>query len=201
MKRSLFIRSAAVILILCFAGSYALLFEADALSDKLIRLHVIANSDEQYDQELKLRVRDSVLDCLSDALDGASDREEARVIIEERLPEIRAAAEKAISAAGYDYPVYADIGFEDYPTREYENLSLPAGRYLSLRVTVGSGEGKNWWCVVFPPVCTAAAASEDLAVMDFTSSEIALMTGKDRGYVIKFRLIEFLEELRRRIEA
>ncbi len=199
MKTSFLARAAALLLIITLAGAFALLCEADALSDKLIRLHVIANSDEEFDQELKLKVRDSVLEYLSGELDGASSREDARSIITDRLPEIQSAAKLAVETAGYDYDVGAALGYEEYPTREYGGLSLPAGRYLSLRVTVGSGEGKNWWCVVFPPVCTAAATDGELAAMDFTSSEIALMTGRDRGYVIKFKLIELLEELRSRL--
>jgi len=196
MYRNAIQRIVVLLLLLVFIAGYALYAEASALSEKIVRLHVIANSDSEADQELKLHVRDAVLELASVRLDGVSDRESAQTIIGESLSDIEEAARNAVKAAGYDYDVDVEIGVEKYPTREYESISLPAGEYLSLRVIIGEGEGKNWWCVVFPPVCLTAATKEDLAVMDFTESEISLMTGENTGYVIRFKLLELIGRLR-----
>ena len=189
----------AVVVLLCFLTSIVLMAEAEELSDKMIRLHVIANSDSEEDQALKLAVRDAVLSYVTDKLESADDREEARAVLEENLDEIAALAEEVISEYGYTYEAAAEIGMEEYPTREYDTFSLPAGRYLSLRLTLGEGKGRNWWCVVFPPVCLSSASREELAVMDFTSSEIDLMTAENTGYVLRFRLVELLGELKNKL--
>ena len=118
------------------------------ISSSLVRLHVIAASDEAAEQELKMRVRDSVLEYLTPVLDNAESPAQARSIINAELPNIRAAAEKCAEGR----TVRVTLGSEYYPTREYDSFSLPAGQYSSLRVIIGEGQGHNWWCVVFPPL-------------------------------------------------
>ena len=165
------------------------------ISSGLVRLHVIAASDDDAEQALKLRVRDDVLEYLSPKLDEVSDSDEARQIIKSELPNIRKAAEK--SAEGREIQV--SLSEEYYPTREYESFSLPAGRYQSLRVIIGEGEGHNWWCVVFPPLCISAAEQEK--AMDAMSDEERGIITEAEGYEIRFRLVELWGELMELINA
>ena len=129
----------------------------DALEQKVIRLHVIANSDSEADQALKLRVRDRVLVLAEDILRQSGDMEEARQRLTEALPRLQQTAAEEIAAQGSRYTVSARLEETEFPTREYDGFALPSGEYLALRVVIGEGAGKNWWCVVFPPLCTTAA--------------------------------------------
>lgn len=126
----------------------------DALEQKVIRLHVIANSDSEADQALKLRVRDRVLVLAEDILRQSGDMEEARQRLTEALPRLQQTAAEEIAAQGSRYTVSARLEETEFPTREYDGFALPSGEYLALRVVIGEGAGKNWWCVVFPPLCT-----------------------------------------------
>lgn len=166
-----------------------------AISGELVRLHVIAASDSEYEQSLKLRVRDDVLSYLSPRLDGAEDTGQAQIIIKSELDNIKAAAEK--SAEGRDIQV--SLSEEYYPTREYETFALPAGRYQSLRVIIGEGEGHNWWCVVFPPLCIDAAEQRK-AIDAMDEADRGIITEAE-GYEIKFRLVELWGELMELIKA
>lgn len=177
----------ALSLSLC-AGTWAQAKSA-SLSSKLIRLHVIAASDSDAEQEVKLSVRDAVLAYLAPELEGAANAHEARERVNAALPEIEAAARTA--AGGRD--VSLTLGEEYYPSRDYEGFSLPAGRYVSLRVVLGEGRGRNWWCVVFPPLCLSAAEADE--AMSALSEEDAAIIGDDGGVRLKFRLLELWGEL------
>ena len=144
-----------------FVCGFSVQREAVELSDKLVRLHVVANSDSEADQALKLRVRDAVLDFLRPRLEGVEDAETAREIIADSLPAIESAAREIIDGEEAPYAVAATLCREDFPTTEYDNFSLPAGEYLSLRVKIGAAAGHNWWCVVFPPICDAGVIDPD----------------------------------------
>ncbi len=163
--------------------------QSSQLSQKLVRLHVVAASDEQYEQELKLRVRDAVLDFAEPLLSDASSAGEARATLLENLDGIKAAAESAAEGR----PVSVTLREENYPTRRYEDFSLPAGRYSSLRVVLGDGRGQNWWCVVFPPLCTSAVTEPAGGLTDDDMRVIAL---DGSGYVLRFRAMELWGELR-----
>ena len=148
------------------------------LAGKLIRLHVLANSDSQTDQAVKLRVRDAVLEA-------------AEAQLEEAM------ASSVLAENGFDYPVQAALTWEDYPTREYDTFTLPAGRYLSLRVRLGEGAGQNWWCVVFPPLCLSATTedfTDSAQTAAMTEEEVALITQESEGYVGRFKIIELVEQ-------
>ena len=176
-----------------------------ALADKVLRLHVLANSDSQADQALKLRVRDAVLERAEGLLAGAEDRAAAEALLAARLPDLAAAGADAVGAAGYGYPV--TVSLEDscwFPTRVYEDFALPAGRYTALRVEIGAGAGRNWWCVVFPPLCLGSVsetAEETAAQAGLTEREVALLAGGEGEYQIKFRAVELVEELRHWLEG
>ena len=182
----------ALLLALCFtllAGTWAGA-ASSRVSEGLVRLHVIAASDDATEQAIKLDVRDAVLSYLEPKLDSAADIAEAEALIEANLDGIAAAAESA--AQGRE--VNVTLGEEYYPTREYDTFSLPAGRYQSLRVTLGEGAGHNWWCVVFPPLCLTATESE-AAFEELDGETRAIISSDGGGVQFKFRLLELWGEL------
>ena len=136
--------------------------EQTQLADKVIRLHVIANSDSQADQALKLQVRDQVLAQADTLLSGRESAQQAAEILRDNLTPLAETAAQTVSQAGFSYQVQVSLEDTWFPTRQYGDLSLPAGQYQALRVVIGQGEGKNWWCVVFPPLC--AETTSDLVV-------------------------------------
>ncbi len=169
--------------------------EADIYEDT-IRLHILAESDSTEDQELKIAVRDRLLVKYGELLRAGGSFEEAKRVASELLPEIEKSAEEWIRELGFDYGVTATLTEEWYETREYESFSLPAGYYTSLRVIIGDGAGKNWWCVMYPPLCMELAsenAPRDDGVIDYTNEEITLITsGK---YNVKFKILEELSRV------
>lgn len=161
----------------------------DSISSKLVRLHVIAVSDDEAEQALKLEVRDAVLEYLSPRLSGAKDSEQARAIIRKELTGIRQAAEGAAQGRS----VNVSLSRESYPTKSYEGFTLPAGKYDSLRVTLGQGKGHNWWCIVFPPVCLSASQS-DTVEQQLGEEDFQLISDGD-GYSLRFKALELWGEL------
>ncbi|NCC66694.1 MAG: stage II sporulation protein R [Clostridia bacterium] len=165
------------------------------LSSQLVRLHVIAESDSDEDQAVKLKVRDAVLEYLVPKLKTASSVSAASGIITDSLPDLDETAEKVLSAEGHEVSAAATLSVESYPTRVYDGFALPAGEYLSLRIVLGEGRGHNWWCVVFPPLCMSAAEDED-AFSALSGEAQKLILSDDGGYTLKFRIIEWYELLR-----
>ena len=166
--------------------------EQAALREKLIRLHVIAASDSLEDQTVKLRVRDAILAEIGET--AWVSREEAERQLRVLLPSLETAANDVLQNSGAAQTVQITLSPERYPTRVYPTFSLPAGEYLSLRVVLGAGEGKNWWCVVYPSLCTAAqsALPAKAAAAGFTAKEIKLITADTDGIKLKFKLLEWL---------
>ena len=190
-KSRMKIWEASLLLALCFSlclGTWAQAKQS-SLSSSLVRLHVIAVSDDEYEQALKLRVRDGVLSYISPKLRNVKSAQQAQEIIKSELDGIKAAAES--SAEGRSVEV--TLSQEYYPTRNYEKFSLPAGKYQSLRVILGEGEGHNWWCVVFPPLCLSAAEQEQ-AVESMSEDMRGIVTEED-GCEYKFRILELWGEL------
>ncbi len=186
-KSKLRIWELSLMLALCLSlclGTWAQARQS-SLSDGLVRLHVLAVSDDEKEQQIKLKVRDSVLEYISPKLKDADSPKEARDILASELDGIKAAAMDASCGRS----VTVTFGEEYYPTRDYDGFSLPAGRYESLRIILGEGKGHNWWCVVFPPLCLSAAEVDAL-----DSSDKALIT-EEGGYKIGFRVIELWGEL------
>lgn len=166
----------------------------DALEQKVIRLHVIANSDSEADQALKLRVRDRVLVLTEDILRQSGDMEEARQRLAEALPRLQQTAAEEIAAQGSRYTVSARLEETEFPTREYDGFALPSGEYLALRVVIGEGAGKNWWCVVFPSLCLPAATQEE-ALLTLPEGERQVVEG-GQGVQVKLKAVELWESLR-----
>ena len=162
-----------------------------AVYEDTLRLHILASSDSEEDQALKLYVRDAILTKFSSEL-GKSDsisaaKEETALL----LSEIEKLAAEKIRECGYDYEVRASLGVEWYDTRNYEDFVLPCGYYTSLRVVIGEGKGKNWWCVMYPPLCLDIAtetAPKDDAIKKYSDEEFRLITND--GYNVKFKILE-----------
>lgn len=161
-----------------------------------VRLHVLANSDEERDQELKLKVRDKILERVSAY--EASSKDEALELIEQNKQELIDIAAEVIKEEGFLYEVDIEVGQEFYQTRYYEDFALPAGEYTSVKVIIGKGEGQNWWCVLYPPLCTnqAIALDEEACIeVGLTKDQYNLITGNADGeYKIKFRLLEIMAQ-------
>lgn len=190
-SRHLYIWELAGLITLCFLLLSGLWAEGRQVSiaGSLVRLHVLAVSDAPEEQELKLRVRDAVLSLLAPKLAGIQSADEAGEVLADSLPLIQAAAQEAAEGR----PVRVSLGEERYPTRDYAGFSLPAGRYRSLRVVLGEGQGHNWWCVVFPPVCLAAAEKEAMQPV-MNPDDYALIT-REEGWEIRFRIVELWGKL------
>lgn len=162
------------------------------LTEEVIRLHVVANSDSEEDQALKLQVRDAVIALLEEASEQMPSKEEAYAYIEGHLDEIAAAANGVIEAAGFSDKITVTLLQEEFDTREYDTFTLPAGVYDSLRIVIGEGEGHNWWCVVFPRLCLPATAVEDTAAGAGFSDTLTDTIQKEDGYEVRFWVMDCL---------
>lgn len=166
------------------------------IPNHVLRLHVLANSNSEEDQALKLKVRDRILTICAGMLDGVKSRSDAEQAVAAELPQIQSAAENEIRRQGYQYPVRAELTNMYFTTRRYENVTLPAGEYDALRVTIGSGKGHNWWCVLFPALCLPAAEAPAELQDVLNRNEMQIVTGKNGGYEVKFKSVEMYEQLR-----
>ena len=171
--------------------------DRERLNEELIRLHVVANSDTSEDQELKLLVRDAVITSLRQALADVQDTQQAKEYLKENLPKLQELANKALDAAGSTQRAVVTLCREGFPTRQYDTFSLPAGVYEALRITIGEGEGKNWWCVVFPSLClprTSHGFTDTAAGAGFPEALSGALSGEE-PYQIRFYLLDKLGEL------
>ena len=168
---------------------------SEEIRSDVLRLHVIANSDTSVDQNLKLRLRDYILQEGKDIFNGSVNVENAVEKIEPVLPELEKSAKAFVNQAGFDYDVKISLSNEYFTTSTYETVTLPAGKYLALRVVIGSGEGHNWWCVMFPPMCVPAADKKDEIENVFSEKEIKLVESKPK-YEPRFKVVEIYEQLK-----
>lgn len=175
------------------------------ISDSVFRLHVIANSDSDEDQSLKLKVRDRLLEYMNSLCANTSSKEDAMRIANEHIDDFSKIAKDVISENGYDYDVEISVGECDFPTKNYGDVSLPAGTYDALRVKIGSANGHNWWCVMFPPLCFVDVSSgvvpeESKELLEDTMSdeEFDLITESDNNSEMnfKFKLVELFENFK-----
>ncbi len=165
------------------------------LAQDVIRLHVIAASNRTEDQALKLKVRDAVLLETQQWLADIQDPVVAQEVLRTHLGDLRHCAQETIAANGYSYDVDALLTQERYPTRDYGTFALPGGEYMSLRIVIDEGAGYNWWCVVFPPLCTATVVANGEET-SLSETNMGLITQKNENYVLKFKSIEVWESLR-----
>ena len=193
MKKALFIFVAVIAFLVI--NNFIPSKEECEIYNSTVRLHVIANSDSEQDQKLKLRVRDAIVEQMSTY--NAKTKEEALEYINNDMDNLKKIAEECIKSEGFNNSVSIEIGEESYPTREYEDFALPAGKYTSLRVITGEGEGQNWWCVLYPPLCTSYAIkpeNDEYIDVGFTKEQFNLITGNEKEYKIKFKLLEMASQ-------
>ena len=194
-KKRRWIRAVTGGLLLCLLLSACSLYgQCEQVRDSVVRLHILANSDSEADQTLKLQVRDAVVEAAAGWLDGASDTGEALILAEAALPRLEAVARQTVADAGYTYPVRVELCRMYFTTRRYDAVTLPAGMYEAVRVTLGEGAGRNWWCVVYPPLCAGAAADRRTMADVLDADGQALVEGGDR-FVVKFKVVEWVENL------
>ncbi len=167
----------------------------DGLRKSVLRLHILANSDSEYDQNLKIKVRDALLE--SDILAGADSLESAEKIAQDNLDRIIETAEDVLSENGCNLPVSAEIADVEFDERVYGDITMPSGEYRALRVKIGSAEGKNWWCVMYPPLCIPAACEveEDKSAEEvFSESELDIMY-HPKKYEVRFAIWDKIKEI------
>lgn len=176
-------------------------YKYEDVKDALIRFHVIANSDSEEDQQLKLKVRDKVIEYLYPYLEKSTSLEESRQIIKENESRVREIAKEVIKNNNYDYKVNTELSHENFPEKSYGEITLPQGNYEAFRVIIGSGQGKNWWCVMFPPLCfidiTKGKVEDDKSKKELDNQiekEKVSKEEKDEP-VIKFKIVEFFKGL------
>lgn len=175
--------------VLCYAAFCDM--SQQALSDDVLRLRVVADSDEAIDQHIKLRVRDRVLELLQPLQTQADSQTDMQQLMRHHMQEITNAAQQEVYDCGSTDAVTACLAKEWYPTRKYDSFSLPAGTYEGLQIRIGSAEGHNWWCVLYPSLCLDPASAEN----KLTADEQA-MIHPEQGYEIRFRTVEILGSLR-----
>lgn len=181
-----------ILLLTAFFWCGALFADKQSLQDNLIRLHVVANSDSEEDQRRKLQVRDAVTAYLQPAMAELTDQEQAKAYLKCRLDDIETVANQVLQKAGTEDRAVVSLSLEAFDTRSYDTFTLPAGVYESLRIQIGSGEGHNWWCVVFPSLCLPATADgfQDTAVSSgFDDTLVNTLSGED-GYEIRFFILD-----------
>ncbi|MCC8017282.1 MAG: stage II sporulation protein R [Lachnospiraceae bacterium] len=170
------------------------------ISGKILRFHVLANSDSSEDQTLKLQVRDAVGVYMSDRLETADSLEESETIVEENLSGIEEVAAEVIQAAGYDYPVTASLETALFPEKTYGSFTFPAGTYEALRIVIGEGEGHNWWCVMYPNLCFSGSLYEvdeesgEMLRAELTAEEYAAVFSEG-DYEVEFKILKFLNQV------
>jgi stage II sporulation protein R len=184
----------------------------DSLSNKLIRFHVIANSDSAEDQALKLKVRDKVLEYISPKLKNCKSIEESREIIQANDEAIKSIAQQVVKKGGYSYQVATELSKQKFPVKTYGNITLPQGEYEAYRILIGNSSGQNWWCVMFPPLCfiditkgevsykeTEKAMKKVLSEKEYSAVDnTEIKEEKEDKIVIKFKLVELFDKFFRK---
>ena len=191
------------------AYSYVTAVSSD-ISDSVFRLHVIANSDSQEDQNLKYKVRDALLEYMNTLCSSEFSKEEAMNIAENHIDDFSNIAQDIVTQNGYDYPINVSIGKYNFPTKEYGDVSSPAGNYDALRVEIGSASGHNWWCVMFPPLCfvdvssgVVPESSKELLQDGMSEEEYDLLTKSSDNSELnfKFKIVELFENLKLKLAS
>lgn len=193
MRKTDFIFLAGIILAMLLGGFRDFAVRAEEVQGEVLRLHIPANSDSEEDQRIKLELRDFLLERYGAELADSGDLAEAERRTEELLPEIEADCQRFLEEREVGYGARAELTEMYFTTREYDNVTLPAGTYTALRITLGSGEGHNWWCVMFPPLCLPAVTENENE--DGAEMLSDLRTDRPHDIKVKFALFELLKEL------
>lgn len=172
----MFKKSSVIIFILvtALAVAHILTQQEETLSESVLRLHVIANSDDPKDQALKLKVKDAIVEMMRSEFKETDNVDEACRLAAQNIYRIKKVAEAEIAEQGYDYPVTVYMGECEFPTKSYGNIVFPQGKYQAVKVIIGEGEGKNWWCVLFPPLCLVSTSDKGLSLDSPEEAQISL---------------------------
>ncbi|MBQ8210851.1 MAG: stage II sporulation protein R [Clostridia bacterium] len=187
---------ALIFLLLYNVSTFA--YSCQTIRDDVIRLHIIANSDSDADQQLKLKVRDAVLAECPDIFDGSITPEDAKAKITPEIENLTQIAQTVITENGYNYSVKVTLETEYFATRVYDDsVTLPAGKYLALKIVIGEGVGKNWWCVMFPSLCLPAAEETDTDKLNgiFSKNQKSIVLESEK-YEVRFKIVEYAEMLK-----
>jgi stage II sporulation protein R len=161
-----------IFIIFIISGIYIASAQESKLTDSVLRLHVIANSDDPADQALKLAVKDEIVRYMRTEFTDVTDVAEAKALAQKDRSRIREIAEQKIKSCGYQYPVEVYVGAFDFPVKSYGNMVFPSGKYQAVRVVIGKGEGKNWWCVLFPPLCLVSSSDRGMSLHSVQEAQI-----------------------------
>lgn len=204
---------ASILVVILITSTFVIIKEVNKIEactydykDKLIRFHVIANSDSDKDQKLKLKVRDEVISYLQPKLENSNSIEESEKIIKNEYKTLENISKKVISKNGYNYIVKVGLEYSNFPAKQYSSVVLPAGKYKALRIIIGEGKGKNWWCVMFPPLCFV---DDQNGIIDektdkklkevLTEEEYDLIMAKNKSEVknleFKFKITEVFQNI------
>ena len=206
IKKPIFITIIAFVFFLIFSAySYASSISSD-LSKSVFRLHVIANSDSDEDQSLKLQVRDKLLDYMNSITANVSSKDDAIKIAQDHQKDFQIIAEQTILDKGYSYPVTVEIGNYEFPTKHYGDITLPSGYYDALRVKIGDACGHNWWCVMFPPLCfvdvtsgIVPESSKDQLKENMSSEDYSIISNDNSLTEFKFKIVELFKNFNTRL--
>lgn len=206
IKKPIFITITAFVFFLIFSAySYASSISSD-LSKSVFRLHVIANSDSDEDQSLKLQVRDKLLDYMNSITANVSSKDDAIKIAQDHQKDFQIIAEQTILDKGYSYPVTVEIGNYEFPTKHYGDITLPSGYYDALRVKIGDACGHNWWCVMFPPLCFVGVtsgivpeSSKDQLKENMSSEDYSIISNDNSLTEFKFKIVELFKNFNTRL--
>lgn len=183
-----------IIASIMFTSMGAFAKECSDIRQRVFRLHILANSDSKADQQLKLKVRDEVLRCTS-GMFSTENVEKAKVSARKNIPYIESIARRVIKEEGFDYPVKAEVVNMFFDIRRYGEISMPAGKYDALRITIGDAAGKNWWCVMYPPICLPAAQPKKQLSDVLTSTQTDIVE-HEQEYEVRFKIVEIFESIK-----
>ena len=206
IKKPIFITITAFVFFLIFSAySYASSISSD-LSKSVFRLHVIANSDSDEDQSLKLQVRDKLLDYMNSITANVRSKDDAIKIAQDHQKDFQIIAEQTILDKGYSYPVTVEIGNYEFPTKQYGDITLPSGYYDALRVKIGKASGHNWWCVMFPPLCFVDVtsgivpdSSKEQLKENMSSEDYSIISNDNSVTEFKFKIVELFKNFNTRL--
>lgn len=167
---------------------------SENISDDVFRLHILANSDSDEDQNLKLKVRDEILKAGQDIFISCSSLDEIISVSKSNIDYFKSVARECIAENGYDYDVNVYVDEEYFNTRKYDSITLPSGVYNALKIEIGEAEGHNWWCVMFPAICLPAVSDEE--IYNILDEDEAALVNSDEKYEIRFKIVEIYQKIK-----
>ncbi len=199
--KSLLIRSICIATILAMTVAVCRFdTSCEKIRQNVLRLHILANSNSEFDQQLKLKVRDAVLLVSEQIFSDCETEQEAKEAVQNNYQLLAETARNTITENNYDYPVSVQLADTWFETREYENFTLPAGNYEAVRIIIGDGLGKNWWCVMFPSICIPTASAEKNGFQNVLENEENKIVSSSKKYKARFKIVEIFETVRVKCE-